>query len=479
MSGTEEQLMSVHRRRMLAEDMPEIAIRSFLRGLRFVREGGATTIPEEAIEAVDALTRAEGLQDFEAAGRDALAKTVVIKLNGGLGTSMGLAGPKSLLRVRGDATFLDLIARQVLWQRAEAGVRLPLLLMNSFRTRGPSLERLAAHEGLESGLPLDFLQHRVPRIDPDSHAPVEWPADPRLEWCPPGHGDLYAAIASSGLLGQLREAGIRYAFVSNADNLGGVLDRGILGWFASEGLPFAMEVAERTAADRKGGHLARRDGRLILRESAQCAREDVAAFQDVARHRYFNTNNLWLDLEALAAQLEASPDGLSLPVMTNAKTVVADDPETPRCLQLETAMGAAIECFDGAQAICVARDRFAPVKTTSDLLAVRSDAYELQDDARLVAVDPEATRERVIELDDRYYRSVGNLDARFPHGAPSLAKCRRLTIEGDHRFGRDVVVRGDVRLVAEDGAPVEIPDGAVLEGGRRAGGLRGAGGLVE
>lgn len=464
MAGPDDSLDRIHRERMQAEGMPEIAIRGFLRAVRFVREGGATTIPEDSIDPVDSLPRAEGLRDFEGAGREALARSVVIKLNGGLGTSMGLAGPKSLLPVRGDATFLDLIARQVLHLREREDVRLPLLLMNSFRTQGPSLARLERYEGLAGDLPLDFLQHQVPRIDPETFTPVDWPDEPALAWCPPGHGDLYAAIASSGVLASLLGEGVRYAFVSNADNLGGVLDLSILGWFASEGLPFAMEVAERTAADRKGGHLARRDGRLVLRESAQCASEDTASFQDIERHRYFNTNNLWLDLEAVARALDASPDGLPLPVMTNAKTIVASDPDSPPCIQLETAMGAAIECFEGAQAICVSRERFAPVKTTGDLLSVRSDAYALRDDARLVAVDAEANRRRVIELDARFYRNVGDLDARFPHGPPSLAEARRLAIEGDHRFGSEVVVRGDVTLASASEAPVEIASGSVLEG---------------
>ncbi len=464
MSDPDDSLDRIHRERMQAEGMPEIAIRGFLRAVRFVRDGGATTIPESSIDPVETLPRADVLRDFEGAGREALARAVIVKLNGGLGTSMGLAGPKSLLPVRGEETFLDLIARQVLHLRETEKVRLPLLLMNSFRTQAPSLARLARYDGLSGGLPLDFVQHRVPRIDPETFEPVDWPADPELAWCPPGHGDLYAAIASSGVLTRLLDEGIRYAFVSNADNLGGVLDLSILGWFVREGLPFAMEVAERTAADRKGGHLARRDGRLVLRESAQCAAEDTASFQDVERHRYFNTNNLWLDLEAVARALDEAPDGLPLPVMTNAKTVVAADPDSPPCLQLETAMGAAIECFEGAQAICVSRDRFAPVKTTADLLSVRSDAYELRDDARLVAVDPEANRRRVVELDARFYRNVGDLDARFPHGPPSLVKARRLAIKGDHRFGRDVVVRGEVELASESEAPVEIPDGSVLEG---------------
>jgi len=66
-------------------------------------------------------------------------------------------------------------------------------------------------------------------------------------------------------------------------------------------------VTRRTAADRKGGHLARRtaDGRLLLREVAQCPDADLESFQDISRHKYFNTNSLWLRLDALKAQLAA------------------------------------------------------------------------------------------------------------------------------------------------------------------------------
>lgn len=461
-------IADAHRARMRDAGMPEIAIRAFLRALRFEREGGDTTVPETAIEPVAALPHADGLGDFTRLGREALTRAVVIKLNGGLGTSMGLSGPKSLLPVRSGLSFLDLIARQILWLREHEGAggenALPLLLMNSFRTRESSLAALDRYATLATDLPLDFLQHQVPRIDPDSGRPIEWSTAPHLEWCPPGHGDLYIALQSSGLLEQLRARGIRYAFVSNADNLGGVMDLSILGWFASRGLPFAMEVAERTAADKKGGHLARRDGRLMLRESAQCAAEDRAAFQDVERHHYFNTNNLWVDLDALAKRLATSPDGLPLPVIRNEKTIEPDDPEGPRCVQLETAMGAAIECFDGAEAIVVSRDRFAPVKTTSDLLGLWSDAFETTEDARVVAVDPEAQRAREIDLDARFYRTVDGLRARFPDGPPSFAKCRRLVVKGDHRFGAGVTLLGDVQLVNEGDEPIEIAPGTVLDG---------------
>ncbi len=464
MAGLSAETERAHREKMSEAGLPEVAIRGFLASLRFVIEGGQTSIPESTIEPVAQLPRYEELAEFESAGRDAVHATAVIKLNGGLGTSMGLSAAKSLLPVRPGVSFLDLIARQVLFARERFGASLPLVLMNSYRTREDTLAALAKFPALEGEVALDFLQRRVPRVEVESGAPIEWPADPSLEWCPPGHGDLYPALRDSGMLDALRSQGIRYAFVSNSDNLGGVLDLRLLGWFAEQGLPFAMEVAGRTASDRKGGHLAERAGRLLLRESAQCPDEDLDAFQDIRRHRFFNTNNLWLDLDALADALDPEIDGLPLPVMRNEKAVSPDEPDGPRCLQLETAMGAAIECFEGAAAVCVPRDRFAPVKTTNDLLRLWSDAYEISEDLRMVAVDDEAARALRIELDPRFYGRVDELLARFPHGAPSLRGCRRLEVVGDHVFGAEVEIVGDVRLVNESPEPVEIPTGTRLEG---------------
>ena len=450
--------------RMRGAGLPEIATREFLRAVEFVSSGGATTISDDSIERVDSLPDLAGLSEYEEAGRAAASKTAVIKLNGGLGTSMGLSKAKSLLPIRPGVTFLDLIARQILWQRSEWGVDLPLVLMDSYRTREDSLAALAAYPDLAKEIPLDFLQHKVPRIDAETWAPVEWPEDDSLAWCPPGHGDLYIALVSSGMLDRLRSHGIRHAFVSNADNLGAVLDLRILGWVATKEIPFAMEVAERTESDKKGGHLARRDGRLMLREVAQCPEEDRDSFQDIERHHYFNTNNLWLDLDALARELDGTTAGLPLPVMRNEKRVSPRDPTSPRCYQLETAMGSAIECFEGAEAIVVPRERFAPVKTTNDLLALWSDAYTLTEDARMVATDAEANRVRVIDLDPRFYGHIDDLRARFPEGAPSLLHCRRFGVSGDFRFGRNVSVEGCVELTNDSDASVEIPSETVLSG---------------
>ncbi len=465
MTKTESVDLTIFAERMRAEGLPEIATRAFLRAADFVASGGATTISDSDLESVGNLPSMTELAGFEAAGRRAASRAAVIKLNGGLGTSMGLSKAKSLLRLRPGLSFLDSIANQILYQRRMWGVELPLVLMNSYRTHEDSLEALAKFPTLATdGLPLDFVQHKVPRIDAATWTPVEWPADESLGWCPPGHGDLYIALESSGMLDALRNRDIRYVFVSNADNLGAVLDPSILGWMVERQLPFLMEVAERTAADKKGGHLARRRGRLILREVAQCPDSDLASFQDIEKHRYFNTNNLWLDLDALAESFEASPDGLPLAVIRNVKKVDPRDSSSPLCYQLESAMGSAIDCFDRAEAIIVPRDRFAPVKTTNDLLELWSDAYEVAEDGRMLRVDANAKHDRVIDLDPEFFGSIDKLESRFPEGAPSLVQCERLTIRGDHRFEADVTIIGNVALVNDSEVPVTFESGRILTG---------------
>jgi UTP--glucose-1-phosphate uridylyltransferase len=438
--------------KMRAEGLAEAAVRTFADHLERLRAGERGTLPEAEIAPVDELPDADRLPDAPAP----LDAVCVIKLNGGLGTSMGMDRAKSLLEVKPGLTFLDLIARQVLELRTRTGAAVPLVLMNSFATREASMAALAAHDGLDA---LDFLQHKVPKLEAETLEPVTWEADPGLEWAPPGHGDLYAALQGSGMLDELLGRGIRYAFVSNADNLGATLDERILAWLAAEEVPFLMEVADRTRADRKGGHLARReDGGLVLREVAQTPEEDLDAFQDTARHRFFNTNTLWLDLQALATVLRERDGVLGLPMIVNRKTVDPRDKASTKVVQLETAMGAAIDVIDGAQAIRVPRTRFAPVKTTNDLLCLRSDAYVVDERSR-VALDP--SRGGVpptVDLDPEHFKLVDDFEARFPRGAPSLVDCHALTVRGDVTFGADVVVRGDVEVDAD------VADGTVLEG---------------
>lgn len=421
---------------------------AFERAFARLAAGDSGFISESELVPVAALPTLRDAARHRPAGLRALAQTVILKLNGGLGTGMGLERAKSLLPVKQGLTFLDLIARQTLYLREAHGIPLPVLLMNSFSTESDTLEALARYPELSrQAVPLSFRQNRIPKLRADTWAPVEWPADPDKTWCPPGHGDLYAALAGSGMLAALLTHGIRYAFVSNADNLGAGLDVDILGFLVETGAPFLMEVTARTEADRKGGHLAQRaDGTLLLRELAQCPPEEAPQFQDIQRHRYFNTNNLWIDLAALDRFMRDTGGPPDLPIIINRKTVDPSDAQSTPVLQLETAMGAALAVLPGARALEVPRNRFAPVKTTDDLLAIWSDAYVLSDDARLTLDARRKGHPPAVKLDPAFYKRWSDFAARFPAGAPSLLECEALAVEGDICFGEGVVISGRVTV---------------------------------
>jgi UTP--glucose-1-phosphate uridylyltransferase len=450
---------------MAAAGVDEVAIETFAHYYRLLEHGETGMIPESSIEPLTMESLADVEVD-EATAAEAIGKTAVIKLNGGLGTSMGMDRAKSLLCVRRGLSFLDIIARQVLHLRKRYGVTLPLIFMNSFRTSEDTLAALARYDDLPvEGLPLEFLQNKEPKLLVKDLSPVSYPKNPDLEWCPPGHGDLYTALRGTGLLEKLIAAGYQYVFVSNSDNLGATPDARVAGWFAQSGAPFAIEAVRRTASDRKGGHFARRklDGRIVLRETAQTPDEDRAALADLSRHRYCSTNNLWFDLAAVKQALDVRGGILGLPLIRNVKPVDPADPSSPQVIQIETAMGSAIEVFEGARTIEVGRDRFVPVKTTNDLLVLRSDVYQIGDD---FVLDQDGSEIPFIDLDPEHYRLVGEFDKRFPEGAPSLREASTFTVEGDWTFGRDVRVVGDVELEAARSAQ-RVESGTVL-GGERA-----------
>ncbi len=453
------------RDKMVAAGVDEIAIETFAHYYRLLEHGETGMIPEASIDPV----RMDSLADVEVsdeAAAAAIRTTAVIKLNGGLGTSMGMDRAKSLLCVRRGLSFLDIIARQVLHLRGEYDAPLPLIFMNSFRTSGDTVAALARYEDLPvEGLPLEFLQNKEPKLLAKDLSPASYPKDPDLEWCPPGHGDLYTALRGTGLLDQLIEAGYRYVFVSNSDNLGAVPEARVAGWFASSGAPFAIEAVRRTPSDKKGGHFARRksDGRIVLRETAQTLPQDLEALTDLDRHQFCSTNNLWFDLVAMQNELDRRDGILGLPMIRNVKHLDPGDKSTPEVIQIETAMGAAIEVFQGSQLIEVGRDRFVPVKTTNDLLVLRSDVYDI---GRDFVLDQVAVEIPYVDLDAHYYKLVGDFDKRFPEGAPSMRKAQSLKVAGDWTFGHGVQVVGEVDLDAKSAQ--RIPADAVLSTGSDA-----------
>jgi len=421
--------------KMIAEGLNQFAIASFQHNYEQLVSGATCMVLESDIDPVQSLPKYEDAagkyEEFGKhleGGKGVLAQTLCCKLNGGLGTSMGLDKAKSLLPVKEGLSFLDFTAKQLLHLRQTHNTDVPFVVMNSFATSEDTKEALKQYPRLDA---IEILQSKVPKVDAENLTPAEWPSNPHMEWCPPGHGDLYATLAGSGTLEMLMNKGYKYMFVSNSDNLGATMDLDVLAYFAQKDVPFMMEVCERMDSDKKGGHLARRkaDGKLVLRESAQCCAQDAYNFHDITKHRFFNTNNLWVRLDMLAKMLMEFKGLLPLPLIKNSKTVDPKDGKSSKVYQLETAMGAAIECFGGALAMVVPRTRFAPVKTCSDLLVLRSDAYRVTEDWQLVLASGRV-RPPHVTLDGDFYKHVEHLERTFGPSAPSLKGCDSLVVKG-------------------------------------------------
>ncbi len=393
-----------------------------------------------------------------------LKACAVIKLNGGLATTMGLeGGPKSLVRAHGQSSFLDITVHQILSQREKLGRKvLPLILMNSFNTSSQTMKSLMSYlDLLEQPVAAEMVQSRVPRIKADSLTPYVSADDPLSEWCPPGHGDLYLSLFVSGFLAELLARDIKYIFVSNIDNLGASLDMRIPEWMAIHGYPMVMEVARRWDNDRKGGHLARDVyGSFVLREAAMCKPQEREHFADIERYRYFNTNNLWFDAEALYKMIVSCEGLLDLPVIRNSKVLHDNLGRACQVYQIESACGSIISSWPQAQALEVERSRFVPVKGLSDLMAVRSDLFSIESDYSIAYVG-ERKKLPLITLPAQI-TSLDKLEQMLPYGVPSLRRCSSLSIEVPVVFGKDVKCEGDVKITAT--AEAFIPDGAVLSG---------------
>lgn len=447
--------------KMEKAELPTVVINTFSHYYEKVVTGDTGMICDRDIEPVAPadIPTFDQLHDYADIGRQFYRSAVRITLNGGLGTSMGLTGAKSLLTVKGGKSFLDYIVDQA--GRNDVN----LAFMNSFNTQA---ETLAALSGKKlKNMPLSFMQHKYPKILRDSLKPSIWPRRPEFEWNPPGHGDVYLALYTSGMLQDLLDRGIQYAFISNSDNLGANMDASLLGYFADKKLPFMMEVARKTPADVKGGHLARNtEGRLILRESAQCPDAEIESFQDIERYRYFNTNNIWVNLRFLKEMIDEQ-HAIYLPMIVNPKTLDPRDAASPQVVQVETAMGAAISLFEGAEAVRVPRARFFPVKKCSDLLAVRSDLF-VDSEAGTLMLNPLRSENRLpdtlkIVLDPRYYSHIDQCDRRFKDGVPSLVNCTGLTIKGDVSFGQNTALVGRISITNRNEKPVHIESGTVID----------------
>jgi len=446
---------------MKKEGIQSIVIDTFAYYYEKVAAGEKGFIFDRDIKPVnpDEIEDASNASEYADAGEKALKHVVMIILNGGLGTTMGMTKAKSLIRAKDDKTFLEIILDQ-----AEK-FNIELCLMNSFSTHQDTISALSMIK--PSRFPRLFLQHKFPKILCHDLSPANWPRDRRLEWNPPGHGDLYTALLTSGTLQQLLDEGIRYAFIANSDNLVATIDKSLLGFFSEKGFPFMMEVSERMPVDFKGGHMARhKNGHLILREAAQCPKREIEKCRNISKYRYFNTNNIWIDLRSLKNLIDKHGT-VKLPMILNPKNLDPRDEFSPPVYQIETAMGSAISIIEEATAIRVPRSRFFPVKTCNELLAVRSDCFLCSDDKQLI-VNPERGQDDNclninIDLDHRYYRKIDMFNKRFANGIPSLIDCKSLKIIGDVFFEGNVKIKGNIVITNRSGSQGVIKEGMIIE----------------
>ncbi|KAJ3057459.1 UTP-glucose-1-phosphate uridylyltransferase [Rhizophlyctis rosea] len=393
-----------------------------------------------------------------------LEKLAVLKLNGGLGTTMGCVGPKSVIEVREGMTFLDLTVRQIEYLNSTHNVDVPLILMNSFNTDEDTDRVIKKYQSHKLQL-LTFNQSRFPRVSKDSLLPCPKTPNGKLaDWYPPGHGDLFESLANSGTLDKLLAQGKEYLFVSNVDNLGATVDLNILQHVHDSGAEFVMEVTDKTKADIKGGTLIDYEGAVHLLEVAQVPSAHLDDFKSVKKFRIFNTNNLWINLKAIKRVVDESM--LNLEIIVNQKTTDSGE----KVIQLETAVGAAIKYFKGAHGVNVPRSRFLPVKSTSDLFLITSDLYHLNhgelqiNPKRLFGTVP------LVKLGD-HFKKVAHFQSRF-QSPPHILELDHLTVTGDVTFGHDVILQGTVIIVANYGQRIDIPSGAILNDKVVSGNLR-------
>lgn len=389
---------------------------------------------------------------------DNLSKLAVLKLNGGLGTSMGCVGPKSVIEVRDGNTFLDLSVRQIEHLNRKHDADVPLLLMNSFNTDADTAKIIRKYQGHRIRVKT-FNQSRFPRIYKDSLLPVPQSFDDDLDgWYPPGHGDLFEALVQSGELDSLLAQGREILFVSNGDNLGATVDTKILDHMIETGAEYIMELTDKTRADVKGGTLINYEGQVRLLEIAQVPKEHVEEFKSIKKFKYFNTNNLWINLKAIKRLVEEN--AIEAEIIPNQKVILNGSSEI-NVIQLETAVGAAIRHFNGAHGVNVPRSRFLPVKTCSDLVLVKSDLFYLEHGALKLDPTRDGYSNPLIKLGS-HFKKVSGFQQRIPH-MPKILELDHLTITGNVTLGRGVTLKGTVIIVCNDGQTIDIPNGSILE----------------
>ncbi|VDD90997.1 unnamed protein product [Enterobius vermicularis] len=394
----------------------------------------------------DALPTADGYED------EILKRICVLKLNGGLGTTMGCSSPKSLIVVRGDLTFLQIAIKQNETIKQKYGTEVPLILMNSFNTESATLQYLEDHnKNLRC-----FEQSKCPRIDAANHRPIflDKNCDENEKWYPPGHGNVFQSMAFCGLLDELIAKGRDICFISNIDNTGATTDLRIAKFMIDSKTEYAMECTQKTLADIKGGTLIEINNGIMHLEIPQVPPENVEEFCSLRTFKMFNTNNIWVNLKSVKARLT----DMKMEIIVNKKKLRNGRP----VIQLETSVGGAIRNFQNVFSIKVPRARFLPVKKTQDLLALMSDIYEMDDCCNIrLRINRPIVHQPIIKL-SKHFDSMEQFWKRFAT-IPQMSDLVRLRVDGDVYFGKDVILKGDVIIVADEGNRLEIPSKCFIE----------------
>uniref|UniRef100_A0A1I7XCT8 UTP--glucose-1-phosphate uridylyltransferase n=1 Tax=Heterorhabditis bacteriophora TaxID=37862 RepID=A0A1I7XCT8_HETBA len=381
--------------------------------------------------------------------RDVLDRLVVVKLNGGLGTTMGCEGPKSFIKVKNNLSFLDIALQQhkvtnikfickpinnvflllisydinlvnkwfQLFNEIN-GCNVPLYLMNSFYTDEATLKVLNQQKNV---------------------------------WYPPGHGNIFQSLYYSGTLDQLLNDGRDIMFISNIDNTGATLNLSIAQFMCDNKTDYIMECTEKTQSDIKGGTLIDIDGQLMHLEIPQVPPEHIDEFCSIRTFKIFNTNNIWVNLNAVKQRLSS----IRSEIIVNRKTLSSGRD----VIQLETSVGGAICNFPNAFCIHVNRDRFLPVKRTEDLLALSSLFYSV-DPSRSLCF-PNCRPTPIIKL-GKFFEKVADFHARFPY-YPNMSCLKSLCIVGDILFEKNITLKGNVSIINKTGKQCIISSGSILE----------------
>ncbi len=447
------------------QKIPEICIRDFATAYQKYVSGKIESINWSEIKEIseDKVIKYQNLlanqqQDLCEIAVQHLDQLVVLKLNGGLGTSMGLKYAKSkiMFDVKNEKTFLDIIIDQIVEINEKYQKNVDLWFFNSFNTQKDTraffyqkkIKNLVYHE---------IIQNKFPRIETQlidneiNYLPFSYSENYEQEWYPPGHGDIYRVFHINKIIESWLKQGKKFLFVSNSDNLGANIDLMIFGYFLKENLPFLMEVCQKTPLDRKGGIIVEYQNEIRLVESVEVPKKNITDFENINKYCFFNTNSLWFYLPAL---LEILKNKFEIPLIINPKTINKRD-----VIQLESAMGSIIRFFPSSKIIKVPRERFLAVKTNNELLLMRSDYLK---DHKINLLRKKVDLVPEIKLSNNYHDLIDF--EKYFQVIPSLINIEKLYLEGEIFFlnSGNIELTGEVIIKSLD-LPLEIYGDVKLE----------------